>query len=1450
MTQTAPQMHKGIVKQVLSGDCVVLRGQPKGGPPPEQQLALSNVVAPKVGKRANPNTQSLETRDEPYAWESREYLRSKLIGKEVMFTIEYKPPGSGRVYGSIYMKSGESTELVSITESLVSEGLVEVRRGGIKPSDDQTRLIDLEDIAKDQKKGKWSDDSNEHVRNITWNIENPRNFVDQQRGKPVNAIIEMVRDGSTVRAFVLPTFEYVTVLMTGIKCPMFKMEGDKQVPEMYAQEAKFFTDSRLLQREVQIIFEGVSNQNFLGTIIHPAGNIAELMLREGFARCVDWSMGVLSSGHEKYRQAEKSAKQKQLRIWKNYSPASTAVTIKDSEFTGKVVEVVNADAVVVMLPSKEFKKIFFSSLRPPRAQPKDEDGQENGPNRDNKRGKPLYDVPYMFEAREFLRKKLIGKKVDVKIDYIKPANDGFPERTCATVTIGGINVAEALISKGLATALRHRQDDDQRSSQYDDLLAAENRASKNGKGLHSRKEPPIHRVADISGDRAKAQQFLPFLQRAGKSAGIVEFVASGSRFRLYLPKETCQITFLLAGITCPKVRSVTPQGNVISEGEPFGDLAMAYSKEHCLQREVEVQVESIDRAGNFIGWMFVDGANLSADLIENGLSKVHFTAERSSYFKDLSIKEQRAKDASLNMWKGYVEEKTETVVEETERKTNFTKVVVTEVVDGVNFWAQNVDTAERFENMMMQLRSDLTNNPPLPGSFTPKKGDMCAGLFVDDNLWYRVKVEKVDSQDKVHVLYLDYGNRDVIPSSKMATLPPTYHSFAPQAHEYHLACIMAPVDDDDKRVLANVFVQEVLNEQFLLNIEYKFNGQDFVTLSKPETKDDIALKLLSEGYAMLENRREKRLQPLVSGYRKSQETARRDRAVEGSNGNAAATATKEPLRICCQTTPACLRNGFNEFILLSNESGSLNPLNVLKYGAEEEKAESARMSSFVGAIAIGDLVKTTLGPKGMDKILISAGRSENIQITNDGATILKSAGVDNPAAKVLVDIAKVQDDEVGDGTTTVAVFASELLKQAEKLIACKIHPQTIISGFRKSVKVAEKALTNCAKDNSADSEKFKEDLMNIARTTLSSKILTQHKDKFSKLAVDAVLRLKGSCDLHAIQIIKKLGGSLEDSFLDEGFLLDKKIGVNQPKRIENAKILIGNTSMDADKIKVFGSKVRVESVAKVAELELAEKEKMKDKVDMILKHGINCFINRQLIYNYPEQLFADNGVMAIEHADFEGVERLALVTGGEIVSTFGKPELVKLGKCKLIEEIMIGEDKLIHFSGVDMGEACSIVIRAATQQILDEAERSLHDALCVLSQTVKDTKVVYGGGCTEMLMANAVIELAAQTPGKESMAIEGFAQALRQLPTIIADNAGFDSTELVSQLRAAHTDGKSTFGLDMENGCIADIANMGIRESFKVKRQALISAAEAAEMILRVDDIIKAAPRQRGNDAC
>jgi len=527
---------------------------------------------------------------------------------------------------------------------------------------------------------------------------------------------------------------------------------------------------------------------------------------------------------------------------------------------------------------------------------------------------------------------------------------------------------------------------------------------------------------------------------------------------------------------------------------------------------------------------------------------------------------------------------------------------------------------------------------------------------------------------------------------------------------------------------------------------------------------------------------------------------------------------------------------------------SMQAVRILEKEGSEERGENARLSSFVGAIAICDLVKTTLGPKGMDKILQSVTRDGSVSVTNDGATILKSIHLDNPAAKVLVEISKAQDDEVGDGTTSVTVLAGELLREAEKLIAQKIHPQTIIEGWRLATIAARDALTSSARDDSSNPEQFQKDLLNIARTTLSSKILQQEKDFFAQLCVDAVLRLKGSTNLDAIHIIKKTGGSLRESYLEEGFILEKKIGVGQPKRLENAKIMIANTAMDTDKIKIFGSKVKVTSTAGVAAIEEVERKKMLDKCEKIVNHGINCFINRQLIYNLPEQYFTSKGVVSIEHADFEGIERLALVTGAEIVSTFDHPELVRLGSCKLIEEVMIGEDRVIRFSGVPVGEACTIVLRGATSHMLDEAERSLHDALCVLSQTVKDPRIVLGAGASEMLMANAVEDLSKKTAGKKSVALEAFARALRMLPTIIADNGGYDSSELVAQLRAEHYKGHTTAGLDMTKGVIGDAEKMGIYESFKAKQQILLSAAEAAEMILRVDDIIRAAPRSREDD--
>ena len=470
---------------------------------------------------------------------------------------------------------------------------------------------------------------------------------------------------------------------------------------------------------------------------------------------------------------------------------------------------------------------------------------------------------------------------------------------------------------------------------------------------------------------------------------------------------------------------------------------------------------------------------------------------------------------------------------------------------------------------------------------------------------------------------------------------------------------------------------------------------------------------------------------------------------------------------------------------------------------------------------------------------------KQITVTNDGATILKSIWVDNPAAKILIDISMTQDEEVGDGTTTVAVMAGELLKEAEKLVNQKIHPQIIIKGWRLARDVAKKVLEDIAMDNSADNEAFENDLRNIAMTTLSSKLLLHDRRAFAELAVKAVLRLKGSGNLEYIKIIKKAGGTLSDSFIADGMILEKSISVGCERRVENPRVLIANTPMDHDKIKIMGSKVKVDSMTAIAEIEEAEKMKMKAKVDKILEHKPDVFINRQLIYNYPEQLMAEKGVMVIEHADFDGVERLSAILGSDILSTFDNPDTAVLGTCDSIEEIMIGEDKVIQFNGCQRNEACTIVLRGSGAHILDEAERSLHDAICVLIAAVKNHRIIYGGGNSEMRMSLAVDDLARTLMGKQAIAVEAFARALRQLPTIICDNAGYDSAELVTNLRSEIHNGAESAGLNMFTGSVDDMKTLGVTEAFRVKEQALNSATEAAEMILRVDDIVRCAPRQR-----
>ncbi|KAF2350110.1 Staphylococcal nuclease (SNase-like) OB-fold [Trinorchestia longiramus] len=843
--QNVPDSFKGVVKQVLSGDSVIVRGQPKGGPPPERQINFSNVSAPRLARRGGPSAS--ETQDEPYAWEAREFLRKLVIGKEVVFTIDPKSKTLPREYGCIYLGKDVATG-ENVTELMVQEGWLAVRRESIRG---ESTLANKEDQAKSQGKGRWAGgDDKDHVRNIKWTIDNTRAFVDKYNNKPVPAIIE--------------------------HCPNVRMDGTRpepNTPEAVGEEAKYFVENLLLQRDIKIVLETANNNNVVGSIIHPSGNIAEALLKKGYAKCVDWSMTTVTGGPEKLRAAEKIAKQQKLKLWVGYKPSGSKVADKDKEFTGRVIEVINGDALVVLKSDNTSKKIFLASIRPPRLDEKDQKTQQSG-----KTFRPLFDIPWLYEAREFLRTKLIGQKVHVIVDYIQPAQSNYPEKTCCTVKINDINVAEAMVSKGLATVVRYRQDDDQRATCYDDLLAAEAKAMKGSKGLHDKKEnTPSHRFMDVN-DQTKAKTYLISLKRLGPIEAVPEFVASGSRLRVYIPRQTCLVTLLLAGITCPRASRMAPGGvGGTLDAEPYGNEALNFTRSQVLQREVKIVIESMDKGGNFIGWLFFDdNKNLSVELVEHGLSKMHGTAEASSYYPALVAAEAKARQAKLNIWKNYkpeehIEYHEEEEEEKAERKIDYRPMIITEITAEGKIYGQNKSDGASLDKLSEALQQAFVTNPPVTGAYNPKRGDLCAAKFID-NMWYRAKVEKVGS-GKVHVLYVDYGNRQIITSTRCTQLPHGLEKQPYYAKEMQLALIKFHNEDEYIQDALDLLRSET-EDEVMVNTEYRSSGTEFVTMQN-KGESDIAKKLLSAGVVLLEKRKDKKLKKLMGEYAEAQEDAKK-----------------------------------------------------------------------------------------------------------------------------------------------------------------------------------------------------------------------------------------------------------------------------------------------------------------------------------------------------------------------------------------------------------------------------------------------------------------------------------------------------------------------------------------------------------------------------------------------
>ncbi|KAF9481526.1 hypothetical protein BDN70DRAFT_830817 [Pholiota conissans] len=893
---------KAIVKAVISGDSLILRGRPgpQGQPPKERVLHLADLAAPRLGTSTRD--------DEPWAFESREFLRQLAVGKEISFTSIHSLPSNDDVPRDL-----GSAEIggVDLTSELLKNGWAKLKEIKREPSEEDNKKKELENEAKATGRGIWNPHGPKaYTINYTMPVDSQA-FVAEWKGKPIDALVEQVRDGTTLRVrLLMPDGEHqmVNIALAGVRSARASSKQG-ETSEPWSEEAKFFTESRLLQRpvKVQILslpsstatpFQTSANAAapppasiFIGTVIHPAGNVAEHLVASGLARVVDWHAGMLSSsgGMERLRAAEKSAKEKRLCLYANIpTPASTGKTNGTSQaghnqtFDATVVRIWSGDQIsVIEKDTNKERRLQLSSTR--------------GPKLSDPR-----QAFYAQEAREFLRKKLIGKHIKVHIDFIRPREGEFEERECATIRYGGhgANIAEQLIEKGLASVVRHKRDDEDRSPDYDKLMAAEQSAVAELRGIHSGKEIPAPKQPlNISETSSRATQFLNSFKRLGKIPAVVDYVAAGSRFKIFLPKDNQTLTLVLAGIRAPRTAR-----NPSDKGEPYGTEASEFATHHYMQRDVEFEVESIDKSGGFIGSLYLNKTeNVALALVKEGLATIHsFSADGLPWAKQLYDAEEEAKKARRNVWSTYDEETAkaaETVVENDSEagplKSEYLDVIVSDVrtKNGFAFSVQilNTEGIASLEKLMAEFSIHHRSPVAPPPGFVPKGGDLVSAKF-SDGAWYRAKIRRASPVKKeAEVTFIDYGNQDAIPFSNIRPLDPKFRSLPGQAHDARLSFVkLAGPESDYHDEAIDRFRSICEGRKLVANVDHREGALLHLRLIDPANpivaQDSLACinaDLVSEGLASIDRKGCKYLAAYPQVIKKLQASiaeAKRDRA--------------------------------------------------------------------------------------------------------------------------------------------------------------------------------------------------------------------------------------------------------------------------------------------------------------------------------------------------------------------------------------------------------------------------------------------------------------------------------------------------------------------------------------------------------------------------------------------
>ncbi|MDD3246683.1 MAG: thermosome subunit alpha [Methanosarcina sp.] len=522
------------------------------------------------------------------------------------------------------------------------------------------------------------------------------------------------------------------------------------------------------------------------------------------------------------------------------------------------------------------------------------------------------------------------------------------------------------------------------------------------------------------------------------------------------------------------------------------------------------------------------------------------------------------------------------------------------------------------------------------------------------------------------------------------------------------------------------------------------------------------------------------------------------------------------------------------------------PIFILKEGSKRTRGRDAQSNNIMAAKAVAEAVRTTLGPKGMDKMLVDS--MGDVVITNDGATILKEMDIEHPAAKMVVEVAKTQDDEVGDGTTSAAVVAGELLKKAEDLIEQEIHPTIIASGYRLAAEKAIEVLNSLAMSVDMSNRNL---LVSIAETAMTGKGAEASKRLLSEIAVDAVTSVvdtnekKKTVDRDNISVVKKVGGRVEDSELIKGMIIDKeRIHANMPEKVKDAKLLLLNAAIELKDTEV-DAEISITSPDQLQSFLDQEEQMLKKIVQKVIGSGANVVFCQKGIEDLAQHYLAKAGIFAIRRVKKSDMEKLARATGGKLITNMDEVTPEDLGYAGLVEEKKVGGDNMTFVTGCNNPKAVTILLRGGTEHVVDSITSALEDALRVVGVAIEDEKLVAGGGSPEVEVALRLQEYAATLEGREQLAVKAYAEALEVIPRTLAENAGLDPIDMLMELRSQHEKGMKTAGLDVYEGKVVDMWKNFVVEPLRVKTQVINAATESAVMILRIDDIIastRAAP--------